>query len=432
MQLLALDIGSSAVKAAVLRDARIAGGPVRSEFPTRVAGARVEVDPEAILSAIAGAVHRLGAPARRVEAIAMANMAPSWIAMDRRGRPVTAVITHQDRRSVEIAQELEQRVGRQRHLELAGNRPFPGGISSTTFAWHLRHEPARMRRAALVGHLNTFIHRQWTGARVTDPSNASFMGLYRTTELSGWCDELIDAIGAHREMLPEVRPADEIGGTLNSEGAQRLGLPAGLPVLVGLVDTSAAMLLAPARVGQLVNVCGATDVLALCTDRPHPHERLLTRALGIGRRWLEVSTIAAAGSSLDWMRNQFFSDLSPRRMDALLARISRRPQPGSVRFEPYLAGDRMSIEQRQGAFTGLTLATTREEMLSAVVEALAAASAARLPLLRQCGVHIRRRVLVSGGVQSRLQEILYRDWPGGWEFHAETEATLRGLARLME
>jgi hypothetical protein len=39
----------------------------------------------------------------------------------------------------------------------------------------------------------------------------------------------------------------------------------------------------PAKVGQLFNVVGSTDVLALCTDRPQPHERLLTRARGSGK-----------------------------------------------------------------------------------------------------------------------------------------------------
>jgi hypothetical protein len=91
----------------------------------------------------------------------------------------------------------------------------------------------------------------------------------------------------------------------------------------------------------------------------------------------------------------------------------------------------MSIEQRRGAFTGLTLATTREQMLSAAVEAIAAASAARIDLLRSTGVRMRRDVVVTGGVVDGLREVLYRDWPGEWTFRVEEEASLRGLARLV-
>src|SRR5206468_10680657 len=144
----------------------------------------------------------------------------------------------------------------ERHLQLAGNRPFPGGISSTTWAWYLEHEPAALRRADLVGQLNTYLHRQMTGSRVIDPSNASFTGLYRTLDQSGWSEELCDAAGAEMAQLPDVLKADRIGGRLTREAARRFGLAAGLPMTVGMVDTSSAMLLAGPTPGQLLNVCG--------------------------------------------------------------------------------------------------------------------------------------------------------------------------------
>src|SRR4029453_1085155 len=148
--------------------------------------------------------------------------------MDAKGKALTPVVTHQDRRSVDVALELERRVGRERHLQLAGNRPFPGGISSTTWAWYLRHEPAALRRADLVGHLNTFLHRRLTGARVTDPSNASFMGLYGTLDQSGGSEELCEAVGAKRTLLPDVRPAGHIAGKLTPDAARGFALTPGM------------------------------------------------------------------------------------------------------------------------------------------------------------------------------------------------------------
>ena len=69
-------------------------------------------------------------------------------------------------------------------------------------------------------------------------------------------------------------------------------------------------------------------------------------------------------------------------------------------------------------------------MLEAVIESLVRASADRLALLEVNDVKIRRKVVVSGGSQDRLDEIFHRDWPGRWTFRAEDEATLRGLALL--
>lgn len=440
MKLLALDVGSSSIKAAVLKNGRIRGAIARASFPTRYDGVRAEVEPKDVLKAVADAIAQVGAAARKVEVIGLTVMAPSWVAMDHKGRPLMPIITHQDRRSVATARELEQRVGKARHLRLAGNRPFPGGISSTTWAHFNQHEKSLMKKVDLAGHLNTYLHRVMTHSRVTDPSNASFMGLYKTLDQSGWSDELLEAAGVGEHPLPQLLGAEEIGGLITREGERRFGLTHGTPMLVGCIDGSAAMLLAGNRPGQLVNVVGSTDVLALCTDKPRPHENLLTRAVGVGERWVSVSTIAAAGSALDWAHKTFFRDLSVQQFRRLMLELADRREArrdarreGGVIFDNYLAGSRTSLEQTRGAITGLTLSTTREEILAGLVESLARSSAERLGLLRSVNSTIRMRceILMTGGVSDGLNKILHRDWGDRWTFKVEQEATLRGLAKIV-
>jgi sugar (pentulose or hexulose) kinase len=427
--ILALDCGSSSVKAGVLRGGRIAGSVIRAAHPTRYGGVRAEVEAESILNAVSLACGKLAT--RSVDLIALSVMSPSWLAMDKRGRALTPIVTHQDRRSIDEAIRIERRIGMLRHLKLAGNRPFPGGISATTCAWFLRNEPGLMRRADLVGHLNTFLHRRLTNSRVTDPSNASFMGLYDTIGLAGWRDELCEAVGIRMHLLPQILWADEIGGMLTREGASLTGLRQGTPMLVGITDTSAAMLLAGANVGQVINVSGTTDVLAVCTDRPRPHRRLLTRALGAGRMWMSVSTLAAAGATLNWVHEQMFGEMSASQFKRMAERSIKRRRQAIPHFEPYLAGDRASMEQRTASFEGLTLATTREDMLLSVIDALAQASAQRLELLASHNpIPLRRQVMISGGVSDHLGRILHRDWKGRWTFRHEVDATLRGLWHL--
>src|SRR5678815_4697699 len=98
MNLLGIDVGSSSVKTAILRDGKVIGKITRAYFPTRHEGVRVEVDPDVILKAIATSVVALGASARRADAVALAVMSPAWVALDARGKALTPVITHQDRR----------------------------------------------------------------------------------------------------------------------------------------------------------------------------------------------------------------------------------------------------------------------------------------------------------------------------------------------
>jgi xylulokinase len=430
MIILGLDCGSSSVKAGIVRDGRIIGSIARAAYPTHFDGPKVEVDPADLLNGIARAIAHLGRAAKRVDAIGLSVMSPAWIAMDRNGKPLTRIVTHQDRRSIQIARDLEKRVGMRKFLRIAGNRPFPGGISITTLAWYAKHQPQVIRKADLIGHLNTFLHRQLTGCRVIDPSNASFTGLYETLKLGPWNKELCHAAGVTIAKLPQIFESDRTPGSISAQAARRFGLTPGTPVMAGMVDTSAALMLFGARVGQLLNVSGSTDVLSLCTDDPRPDEHLLTRALGIGRLWLSVGTLAAAGSAITWARQQFFRDLSDARYYALLSKLAQDSTPNSVTFDPYLAGERTSIEQKYASFANLTLATTREDLLRAIVNALANASAARLQLLKSRGVKIRSTVFTSGGAARALHKVLYRDWPGHWTFKSEQEASLRGLSRI--
>ena len=147
---------------------------------------------------------------------------------------------------------------------------------------------------------------------------------------------------------------------------------------------------------------------------------------------MSVATIAAAGSALKWARDQLFSDLASGEFFKLVGKLAHdRDAAGGVEFKPYLAGERTSVEQRRGEFDGLTLATTREQMLAGIVESLSRVSAERIKILQSNGTKMSHEVMISGGGGDDLAKIMHRDWPGKWKFWTEEEATLRGLALLV-
>jgi xylulokinase len=357
-------------------------------------------------------------------------LSPSLVGLDSRHEPLTPIITHQDRRSLAQARWVQKRVGTSGFLAITGNLPVPGGISCTSMLWLKRNRPGVYRRVHTFGHLNTYLACRLTGQRVIDPSNASFTGLYETTTLGGWSAALCRRLGIDASVLPEVRPANAIAGRLSSAAARSLHLPAGMPVLTGITDTSAAMLAAGAVPGQLLHAIGTTSVLAVITDRPHPHPKRLTRAVGVDRKWVAVATIAAGTATFDWLHRTLFAHLSERQFQKLVARLSQRPHPTTVRFETYLAGDRMSIAQRRGSISGLTLATHPNEILQAAIRALAGQTAEGLKQLERF-VRADRPVIVVGGAAG-LARTLHALWPGRWRFRTVSNATLLGLARLAE
>lgn len=432
MRLLGIDIGSSSVKSAILRGPGVPENIQYETFITRYVGNRAEADVRDIDRALRVVIGKIGPELQTIDAIAITTMAPSWIAMDARGKALTPVVTHQDRRAVDEARQIETVVGNREHLRITGNRPFPGGISSTTWVWFSRHEERLMKRADLVGHLSTWLIRNLCGTRVTDPSNAAFMGVYETLTMSGWSGHLIDKLGLDRALLPEVRESNVVAGRVSSQGARWLGLPQGVVVLTGCMDGSSAMLSAGARVGQMTNVVGSTDVLAVLVDRPRPHPEMLTRPLGMGKQWLVVSTLSAAGSAIEWVRRTFYSELDEPSFYDRLRRVVGRET--TVVVEPDLAGSRTRMDDPTACIKGLRLGHTRDDILAAFGQALARRSADRLVLLKKQCRTILPTVVMTGGTQKSLEKLLHREWNfhGSWSFRHQEQSTLRGLWKLIE
>lgn len=449
MRVLAIDIGSSSVKAAILDDAAEATDQhetVRVKFTSLYqddgVAPRAEVDAAAIEEAVIEAIRKLKG-ADKVDLIGSTVMSPSWLAMDAKGRPLTAVVTHQDRRSVAEAQAIEQLVGRERHLKSTGNRPYPGGISSTTFAWHLRNEAA-MKKAALVGHLSTWFIFALTGERAMDLSNAGFTGLMaidtQGRDFGAWDASMIDALAEVsqtkaaklRAMMPYVCESNRIVGKVKRPAAKRFGLKEGTPVLAGCMDGSAAMLAAGAQIGQLTHVSGSTDVLALCTQQPHPSESLLTRPLGVDAKWLSIGTISSAGTSIKWLRETFYSDMTD--VEAFFAHtekvLNARQARAEVKFINELAGSRTAMEPRYGAIGKLSLGTSRDDILRALIADLSHESGERMRRLDELKAPMLKEVFCTGGMNERIAKEIRREWPRRFKYRQESEATSRGLMKL--
>ncbi len=439
MKILAIDVGSSSIKAAFCKNDRIKhieNVPVSTTFR----GTEVEIPATGLLKSLRDAIRHITASHSHIDAVVMDSFCPGVAALDKNNTILFGCVTHQDRRSIKQAAEIEQHIGIDRHLRFTGNRPFPGGIGSTTLLWFKQNQPAIFKKIAHVGQPTTLLIHHLTGQWVIDPSQAAFLGLYDSIKLSGWIPELCEHIGLKESQLPRILFSDQVAGKVTRAAADNLGLPEGCPVFASLVDTSAAMLATDYRPGRLVHSAGSTDVLALCLDKAAPAVDILTRPLGTGhklpKRWLAVSTIAAGGSTMHWLKDNLFADYSTKRFHKLTQRLGQEMRGNKINtqsatdvgFAPYLAGDRTAMEERTGSFEHLTLATTREDMLRSALRSLAQASRQRFERLAKIKT-IQPEIFTMGG-QTDLANIMHAHWPGKHTFTALENEAMTGLSRL--
>ena len=115
--------------------------------------------------------------------------------------------------------------------------PLATYFSGPKVRWLLDNAPGPAPPAEegelLFGTIDTWLIWNLTGRHVTDVTNASRTMLMNLTTLD-WDDDLLDAIGVPRAMLPEIRPS--------SRGLRRgRRLSEGVPVAAALGDQQAAL-----------------------------------------------------------------------------------------------------------------------------------------------------------------------------------------------
>src|SRR5688500_7222132 len=136
MRILALDVGTSSVKAAVL-DAE-SGQPVAAIARTAYAldspaSDTAEVPAARLWQAVATAARQAsrnagaGLAGQDVEGVGLSVLTPALVLLDKQDQPILPIMTHLDRRSRPAARQVQAAVGDE-FLATTGNRPLPGGV----------------------------------------------------------------------------------------------------------------------------------------------------------------------------------------------------------------------------------------------------------------------------------------------------------------
>jgi sugar (pentulose or hexulose) kinase len=368
--ILAIDVGTQSLKACIVdRNLSILERAQVYYSPQAKSKNRVEIDAEILWRAFIDSCSRLKGK-KQVDAISLSTLCPSLLPLDAHGDPLYPVILHLDRRSYRQAVWVLERIGEEKFLRSAGNLPIPGGISVTSLLWIRDHEPSIYgRRDVTFGHIVTFFMKRLAGRFVIDPSNASFTGLYNTVAYTDWDDGLLQATQIARERLPEVVISTTVVGELSGNVADSIGLGKSIPVVIGANDTTCATVGAGVtEPGMLMNATGTVDSMVLCLDQPLVSRNHLLRTHAYPNRWLAMRTVGAGGASVEWFRKTFCKEMTKEAFyNEYLANVLSAPRRSRVSFHPFLSGDRHRIQQKSASFTRLTLNTTREDCLLALV-----------------------------------------------------------------
>lgn len=432
MKILSLDFGTSSLKLAVLDEQMQILATANQPYQYRVYDVdKVEMDPNLLLGALANGMRALLSFAGEIELVAFCTFSPSGVYMDDRFELQYPVIPHLDRRAKAQSKRIVEEFGAETFQSITGILPFVGGASVTTLKWMLENRPDVMKNVKTYAHLPTWLYARMTGILATDPVNASMTGMYETVTSTGWSKEILEALGIDPALLPEIVPAGSILGKLTKEFAELCGLRQGIPVALGSNDIASALVGADCiESGMALNVSGSSEMISVLTHIPATHPRYYLRKSAIEGLWQCYSTMVG-GFGLDWFYRQLCREMSEETFyQTYLPDCIRLCDCESTVFcEPYLAGDRQSLALKRGAFCGLTLESTREEMLASLLKGMNLHMLDTLEAIPK-GVPISNEISITGGmVRPEIIDMKQKMF-GGRRFLPKDNCTLVGNARL--
>jgi gluconokinase len=385
MRILAVDVGTSSVRAAVDR---------REEVKTPYEHGAGEVGADELVETCLRAMERAG----EGDAVAISCFWHSLLAVDEAGKPLTAVLTWSDLgASGSVPFDAFERTGCPPHPSF-----WPAKLA------RLRAErPEVWERAARFVGFGEYLYERLAGEARCSLSMASGTGLLNLRELD-WDAQALEELGLERERLPPI--SDEpLGGVHPAFGD-------------GACSNVGTGCTAPGRAALMVGTSGALRVVRPQDGSP-PRPGLFRYLLDAGRA-VEGGSLSDGGNLYAWLKRTL------REFDT--RGLAERPAAAhGLAFLPLLGGERSPgwHAEARGAIAGLSFATTPDDIVQAAYEGVAFRFAEILALMPEI-----EEIVVTGAAMRRspdwvqiLADVLGRELG----VSAVDEASLRGAAMLV-
>ncbi|HEX8012326.1 MAG TPA: FGGY family carbohydrate kinase [Casimicrobiaceae bacterium] len=347
----------------------------------------VEQDVDAVWQGICRASHAARAaanvPEEEIRAIGFSSQRGSFILLDERERPLAPSILWNDSRAQEMEAALAQRIAPARYRSISG-MPLSGSWALAKLAWLLRHRGDLMARVRhICNGQEYFLRRLGADVLETDPSSLTLNGMLDIRALD-WSDEICQAGGINRAVLPPIGAPGAPVGKLSAAAARETGLPPGTLLCRGGGDQQCAAVGAGViRQGLAEVTLGTSAMMVAHLDDPS----LVTGPVpyigghAIPGKWDAEGGAFSIGSCFKWWRDQFAETERARAAEEgssaydLLVDLAQQAPAGSrgAFFHPFFAGQVTPYYDAaaRGAFFGLGLDHDRACLTRALLEGCA-------------------------------------------------------------
>ena len=400
-----IDLGTSAVKLLLVDETGAIAGSVTKEYPLFFPHPGwSEQNPVDWWSGVLIGLEELLADVEKsqVRGIGCGGQMHGLVVLDEDDEVIRNAILWNDGRTGEQTDWLNNEIGKARLSELTANIAF-AGFTAPKLLWLKQHEPENFARIRKIMLPKDYINYKLTHGHACDYSDASGM-LLLDVKNRRWSKEMLDICGVSEAQMPKLFESYEVIGTLRPEIAAALGLSADVRVVAGAGDNAAAAV-GTGVVGEGgCNISLGTSGTVFISSKQFgvdPNNALHAFCHADGG-WHLMGCMLSAASCNKWLCDEILktTDYAAEQKDITEDKLGSN----HVFFLPYLMGERSPINDvdARGVFAGITMDTTRSDLVQAVLEGVAFAIRDSVEVARSLGLSIQRSYICGGGAKSPL------------------------------
>ena len=405
MLFIGIDLGTSAVKLLLVDEEGRIHNEVSREYPLEFPHPGwSQQDPGDWWSAVESGVPELlkGQDGKQVKGIGVGGQMHGLVVLDREDKVIRPAILWNDGRTQKQVDDLNETVGREKLSQYTANIAF-AGFTAPKLLWMRENEPELFARIHKIMLPKDYINYRLTGVHCCDYSDASGM-LLLDVEHKCWSREMLDICGISLEQMPRLFESYAPVGTVKPGVAAQLGLGSGVVVCAGAGDNAAAAVGTGTVGSGGCNISlGTSGTIFISSGEfgVDASNGLHSFAHADGG-WHLMGCMLSAASCNKWLCEDILGTDDFAAEQAAIK--EERLGENNVYFLPYLMGERSPINDTdaRGTFVGMTLGTTRADMVQAMLEGVAFAIRDSFEIAKSLGVQIPRSKICGGGSKSPL------------------------------
>ncbi len=340
-----------------------------------------------------------------VKGISFGGQMHGLVALDENDNVIRPAILWNDNRTTAEVDFLNNEIGKDKLSEYTANIAF-AGFTAPKILWMKKNEPENFSRIKKIMLPKDYLAYRLSGTFCTDYSDASGM-LLLDVKNRKWSKEMLEICSISEDQLPQLFESYEKVGTLKKEIADETGLGADVVIAAGAGDNAAAAV-GTGTVGDgMCNISLGTSGTIFISSKKFgvdPNNALHSFDHADGSFHLMGCMLSAASTKKWWMEDI----LKSKDYFGEEGLMNKNLGENHVFFLPYLMGERSpwNDPNARGTFTGITLDTSRYDMLQAVMEGMAYATRDMYEVARSIGICPERTKICGGGGKSVIERIM--------------------------